>query len=110
MPITTEICEDGYLLLVRYFTPATLEEMIEATTNGRAYRDSVPHIVHTLFDFQHCDALPASGLKARYSPVFTHPRSGKIVIFAANFPIRRTMTMMAELSMSKDRLHFFDDF
>src|SRR6185295_3180497 len=74
MPIIMEICEEGYVMLVRYIKPATMEEMIKVVTEGRAYRDSVLHTVHTLFDYEHCDILPPRGLKARYSPVFTHPR------------------------------------
>jgi hypothetical protein len=110
MPIMMDVCEEGYVLLVTYIQPATLEEMIEIVAQGREYRDSIPHTVHTLFDFQQCDKLPLGALKARYSPAYTHPRSGKVAVFSANYPIRMALLMIADLSRSKERLHFFDHF
>jgi len=108
MPVTMEIREDGRVLLLIYTDPVTMQEIGDGFPANLAHRNRTPHTVHTLFDFSHFQHPPAELMRARYSPVFTHPRSGQMVVFGANLAVQGIVLRAAEFTRNANKVHFFD--
>jgi hypothetical protein len=107
MAVTMEICEEGRVLFLRYVDPVTLMEIADLFPANLAHRNSVPHTVHTLFDFKHFRVLPTGLLRARYAPVFTHPRSGKMVVIGATHLAHSVVIKTAGFTGNTSKLVFF---
>jgi hypothetical protein len=107
MPVSMEIREKGRVLLVTYIDPVNLDDVDEMARQGLLHRDSVPHTVHVIFNFSRFTSPPLGMLRARFSPVFTHPRSGEIIFVGINLTLRSLMLLSASFTGNARRLKFF---
>lgn len=108
MSVTMEIREEGRVLLLIYSDPVTMQEIGDLLPANIAHRDSVQHTVHTVFDFTHFHRPPQGLLRARYAPVFTHPRSGKMIVFGA-IPLARGIVLQAaQFTNNAHKVYFFE--
>jgi hypothetical protein len=108
MPVTVEVCEDGYVLLQTYLTPLTLEEIQNSFSATLPHRNSVQHSVHALIDMRNMGQFPFGILRLRISPSLTHPRSGRLVVVGANYLTRKLIVLTAQFAGSGDKLQFFE--
>ncbi len=81
MPITLELTEDGYVLHYVIADPWQVPELQELYKKEREYRDSTPHVMHSITDFTNARHIPGNWWSLRNGPGLTHPRGGEMVFF-----------------------------
>lgn len=109
MPVTVEVCEEGYVLLQTYLAPLTLEEIQNSFSATLPHRNSVQHSVHALIDMRNMGQFPFGILRLRISPSLTHPRSGLLVFVGASYLTRKLIILTAQFAGSVNKLQFFDN-
>jgi hypothetical protein len=108
MPVTVEVCEDGYVLLQTYLAPLTLNEINDSFTMTLPHRNTVKHRVHALIDMRKMGQFPLGMLRLRVSPSLTHRRSGLVVFVGASYITRNLIILTAQFTRNVDKLRFFD--
>src|SRR5689334_9292854 len=86
MPITQEICENGYVIFYVMTDPWTVTELLNLYPAETVYRDQVGHQVHCLVDASQVHTAPARGIIGlrNNTPSFVHPTAGQFVVIGAN--------------------------
>ncbi len=79
MPVTLELAEDGYVLHYTIVDPWEVSELLDSYKKELAYRDTTPHIMHSLTDFSKARRIPKNWWSLRNGPGLTHPRGGEMV-------------------------------
>jgi hypothetical protein len=84
MPVTLELIEDGYVLHYTISDPWESADLMNMYPKELAYRDSTPHVIHSITDLSASRRIPKNWLQLRAGPGINHPRGGEIVLFGLN--------------------------
>src|SRR4051794_17017846 len=95
MPITFELCENGYAIHIKVSDPWTTQELLAMYEAERPLFDQAVNIIHTLVDLTGSRQVPSNVLSARKgSPHIEHPNKGHLVIVGAS-PLAQTLVETA---------------
>jgi hypothetical protein len=106
MPTWLELIENGHATRLTITEPWTVADLTARFAEGRALRDQSTHKIHSLVDLRGIRTLPDGLLRARLSPIFTHPNSGHAA-FIEGIALTRTFVDMMMKLTHFDRAEFF---
>ena len=109
MPIRLDILEDGWIVRYAFERPWTVPELTSLYPQDIAYRRSVNHSVHWLFDLRFSKQLPPPTIfTARFgAPPVLYPETGEVV-FAETTPFERTIAETILQIIRWKNAKFFD--
>jgi hypothetical protein len=58
--------------------PLDMDEIVASFPLLQKFYDEAPHVLHSVIDATNFRSIPANILRARTSPVLTHPNSGML--------------------------------
>lgn len=79
MPVDIQLNQEKHCIVYTLTEPFQLNELFEAYTIEKQFRDNTDHVLHSIVDMSHMKRIPPSWLTAKSGPGFNHPRSGTII-------------------------------
>jgi hypothetical protein len=107
MPLIVEFRENGRVVYYKVISPWTMSDYFAAAAKEKAHRDATPEIVHHFVNASQVYDFPPGSVQVRNAPVFTHPRSGQVVVVGANTFARAFADMIFKFTR-KHRVKFFN--
>lgn len=107
MPVELEFILDQRVLVYQISDPFEIEELMEAYDQEKAFRDSMPHVVHSIVDMSGLTKIPRSWLTAKAGPGFSHPRSGIIMLVGLTPGLKLILQVILRIT-KYPRLRYFD--
>lgn len=107
MPVDIQFSQDKRYIVYTFTEPLSIDELMTAYTQEKAYRDSVEYTVHSIVDMSPLSGIPRNWLTAKAGPGLTHPRSGKILFVGISKGLQiivRTILKVARFN----RMEFFN--
>ncbi|MBZ0291770.1 MAG: hypothetical protein K8L99_04310 [Anaerolineae bacterium] len=107
MPVNVELSENKRYIIYNIIEPLVMEELLDAYKQEKVYRDSIPHVMHSIVDMSQIRKIPREWLTAKSGPGLTHPRSGTM-LFVGISPGLNILIRTITKFMRYDRMQFFD--
>ena len=97
MPVDIEFSSNKRYIVYTITDPIEMTELFEAYATEKAYRDSVPHTVHSIVDMSRIRRIPPNWLTAKAGPGLTHPRSGYMIFVGLSTGFKMLLQMIMRL-------------
>ncbi len=97
VPVNLQISDDQTHLIYEFSDPINMDELVEAYKQERAFRDSIPHVIHSIVDMSQLKRIPANWLVAKAGPGFTHPRAGEIAFVGLSVSLQMIVSTISKL-------------
>jgi hypothetical protein len=106
MPVHLQLSQDQRYLVYEISEPLNMNELLQAYEKEKQYRDSLPHVVHSIVDMSKMRRIPVNWLTAKAGPGLTHPRSGEMLFVGLSIGIRMIVETILKL-MNYKRMRLF---
>jgi len=107
MPVDIHLSEDQTHLVYHMSDPLTMEQLFTAYHQEKEYRDTVPHVLHSIIDMSQLKRIPPNWLFAKAGPGLTHPRSGEMLFVGVSVGIKMILQTILKI-VRYERIRFFD--
>jgi hypothetical protein len=100
MPVTLELVK-GRVVRLSLIAPWTVTELQSVYPKAQEYYDAATEKLFSIVNLTRLGNIPAGALRARSSPMLSHPNSGQVIIVGAN----DFASMMAEVVFKLTNFH-----
>lgn len=97
VPVNLQISDDQTHLIYEFSDPINMDELVEAYKQEREFRDSIPHVIHSIVDMSQLKRIPPNWLVAKAGPGFTHPRAGEIAFVGLSVSLQMIVSTISKL-------------
>jgi hypothetical protein len=106
MPCDIYLSSDGRILFYVMSDPVTMAQILDAFPLLQRLYDQSPHIVNGLVEASNFHNIPLNILRARKSPMLTHPNSGQLAV-VDNYGLARRFAETMFSLMNYKKAKFF---
>jgi hypothetical protein len=107
MPVDIQLNPEKRCIIYTLTEPFQLNELFEAYSIEKQYRDNTEHVLHSIVDMSHMKRIPPSWLTAKSGPGFNHPRSGTIIFVGLSVGFKIVIQTILKV-IRYDRMKAFD--